>query len=434
MKRSRKYRVLAALFCLIFCVYVLPLTVYADAEGLEEETAGEAIEETTQETAEEATPEEAAEATVEDATDETVAVDGSVTGPSVLLMEASTGKVIKEQDADVRRSPASVTKVMTLLLIFEKLSQGRMALSDIVTTSAHAKSMGGSQVFLEEGENQSVETLIKCIAVASGNDASVAMAEYVAGSEEEFVNLMNEKAAALGMENTHFVDCCGLTDSPDHYTTARDVAVMSRELITKYPDIFHYTTIWMEDITHTTARGSSNFTLSSTNKLLKQYEWTTGLKTGFTSKAKYCITATAQKDGIDLIAVIMGADTKEVRNQTAIELLNYGYSVSALYLDANQEELSPIPVEGGVEETVPIYIEEAFRYLDTEGNDLNQVEKTIQIPDKAFAPVKKGDVAGRVNYTLAGKDIGSVCVLYGADVEKAFFKDYLRKIMGKFLL
>ena len=168
-----------------------------------------------------------------------------------------------------------------------------------MSTSAYAKSMGGSQVFLEEGEIQTVDTLIKCITVASGNDASVAMAEFIAGSESEFVNLMNEKAAALGMNNTHFIDCCGLSSDAQHHTTARDVAIMSRELITKYPDIYNYTKIWMEDITHVTRQGTKNFTLSSTNKLLKQYQWTTGLKTGSTNQAKYCFSATANKDGID---------------------------------------------------------------------------------------------------------------------------------------
>ena len=168
-----------------------------------------------------------------------------VTAPSYIVMEASTGQVVCEQDADTRRSPASITKIMTLLVIFEHIKSGRIHLEDLVTTSAYAKSMGGSQVFLEEGETQTLETMIKCIAVASGNDASVAVAEYIAGSEGEFVKLMNEKAEALGMQNTHFVDCCGLTDSDDHYSSAKDVAIMSRELITKYPEVFQYTRIWM---------------------------------------------------------------------------------------------------------------------------------------------------------------------------------------------
>ena len=192
-----------------------------------------------------------------------------IAAPSAILMEASTGQVIYEKDADEKRSPASVTKVMTLILIFDALQSGKINLTDEVVTSAHAKSMGGSQVFLEEGEKQTVETLIKCIVIASGNDASVAMAEYIAGSEDEFVRMMNERAASLGMSNTHFVDCCGLTESPDHYTTARDIAIMSRELINKYPQIHNYSTIWMENITHVTKQGTKEFGLSNTLTGLK---------------------------------------------------------------------------------------------------------------------------------------------------------------------
>ena len=214
----------------------------------------------------------------------------AIEAPSAVLLESSTGKVIFEQNARERRSPASITKIMTLLLTFEALDQGKIKLEDPVTVSAYASSMGGSQVFLAENEVQTLETMIKCIAVASGNDASVAVAEYIAGSEEAFVDQMNQKAAELGMVDTHFEDCCGLTDSDGHYTTAMDVAIMSRELTVKYPQVFEYTGIWMEDITHETRQGSSTFTLNSTNKLLKQYQWATGLKTGSTSKAKFCLS------------------------------------------------------------------------------------------------------------------------------------------------
>ena len=211
----------------------------------------------------------------------------TVISEAAVLMEEGTGTVIYEKNQDVRVSPASITKIMTLLLIYDALYNGKIQLTDEVVTSARAKSMGGSQVFLEEGEKQTVETLIKCIVIASGNDASVAMAEYVSGSEEAFVGEMNQKAADLGMNGTHFVDCCGLTDSNDHYTTAKDVAIMARALITNYPDISQYATIWMENITHVTAKGSSEFGLSNTNKLLKMannFE-VTGLKTGSTAEA-----------------------------------------------------------------------------------------------------------------------------------------------------
>lgn len=357
-----------------------------------------------------------------------------VTTPSYVVMEASTGQVICEQDADTRRSPASITKIMTLLIIFEHLKSGRIHLEDQVTTSAYAKSMGGSQVFLEEGESQTLETMIKCIAVASGNDASVAVAEYIAGSEGEFVKLMNEKADSLGLQNTHFEDCCGLTESDNHYTSAKDVAVMSRELITKYPEVLQYTGIWMEDIEHHTARGTTTFTLSSTNKLLKQYEWTTGLKTGSTSKALYCLSATANKDGMELIAVVMAAPDPKARFADAMSLLSYGYSVSQMYTDENKDALPVQKVDGGVEETVNLTYAEPFHYLDIAGNNLNDIEKEISLPGVIKAPVAEGDAVGEAVYRLNGNRIGSVSILAAKSVEKAEYKDYLKKVWLKFLV
>ena len=353
-----------------------------------------------------------------------------ITAPSAILLEASTGQVIYEKNATERRSPASITKIMTLLLIFEALSEGKVSLQDEVVTSAHAKSMGGSQVFLEEGETQTLETMIKCIVIASGNDASVAVAEHIAGSEEDFVEKMNAKATELGMVDTHFEDCCGLTDSDGHYTTAKDVAIMSRELTVKYPEVFTYTRIWMEDITHVTRRGSSTFTLSSTNKLLKWYQWTTGLKTGSTAKAKFCISATASKDGMDLIAVIMGAPDPKERFRDAEKLLNYGFSVSNLYVDENKEPLPQMRVEGGVEESVSLHYAEEFRYLDVTGRDLSAVEKELKLPESVKAPVTEGETAGQAVYRIGGEEIGRIAVLYDASVEKAGFGDYFKKVLG----
>ena len=363
-----------------------------------------------------------------------VQAEPEVSAPSWILVEASTGQIIGEKDAEERRSPASITKIMTLLLIFEELEEGKIRLEDTVITSAHAKSMGGSQVFLEEGETQTLETMIKCIVVASGNDASVAVAEHIAGTEQDFVDRMNEKAEELGMKDTHFEDCCGLTDSDNHYTSAKDVAIMSRELITKYPAIFNYTKIWMEDITHTTARGSTPFTLSSTNKLLKQYEWATGLKTGSTSKAKCCLSATAEKDGIELIAVVMACPDYKARFRDAITLLNYGYSVSRLYEDENQEKLQPVLVKGGVQEQAQIGYEGEFRYLDITGKDLSRVEKLISLPEYAQAPLKEGMAVGEAVYMLDGKKLGSVPIIYLETVEKAVYMDYLKKAFLRFLL
>ncbi|MEE0396902.1 MAG: D-alanyl-D-alanine carboxypeptidase family protein [Lachnospiraceae bacterium] len=353
-----------------------------------------------------------------------------ITAPSAILLEASTGQVIYEKNATERRSPASITKIMTLLLIFEALSEGKVSLQDEVVTSAHAKSMGGSQVFLEEGETQTLETMIKCIVIASGNDASVAVAEHIAGSEADFVEKMNAKATELGMVDTHFEDCCGLTDSDSHYTTAKDVAIMSRELTVKYPEVFTYTRIWMEDITHVTRRGSSTFTLSSTNKLLKWYQWTTGLKTGSTAKAKFCISATASKDGMDLIAVIMGAPDPKERFHDAEKLLNYGFSVSNLYVDENKEPLPQMRVEGGVEESVSLHYAEEFRYLDVTGRDLSAVEKELKLPESVKAPVTEGKTAGQAVFRIGGEEIGRVAVLYDASVEKAGFGDYFKKVLG----
>lgn len=353
----------------------------------------------------------------------------ALSSPSALLMEASTGQVIYEQNADEQRSPASITKIMTLLLIFEELEKGNLTMDEEVTTSAYAKSMGGSQVFLEEGEKQTVETMIKCIVVASGNDAAVAMAEHIAGTESEFVARMNARAAELGMENTKFEDCCGLTDSAGHYTSARDVAIVSRELIQRFPKVLEYSSIWMEDITHVTAQGTKPFTLTNTNKLISSYDGCVGLKTGSTSVAKYCVSAVAQRDGITLIAVVMGAPDHKVRFADASAMLNYGFGKCLLYVDENKEELAPVPVIQGKEKEVPVAFETEFRYLDCSGQKISDVEKYIELPEEVQAPVRKGETAGRAVYSRNGKEIGSTAIIYTADVESADFLDYLEEAL-----
>lgn len=363
-----------------------------------------------------------------------VSAEVSVAAPSVILMEASTGQVIYENNAAERRSPASITKIMTLLLTFEALEAGTVSLTDEVIVSAHASSMGGSQVFLAEGEVQTLDTMLKCIVVSSGNDASVAVAEHVAGSEQAFVDKMNERAAELGMLDTHFEDCCGLSDSDNHYSCARDVAIMSRELTVNHPDIFRYTKIWMEDITHETRQGSSKFTLNSTNKLLKQYQYTTGLKTGSTSKAKYCISATASKDGIDLIAVVMGAPDYKARFADAQTLLTYGFGTCRLYIDENTKQPGVLGVKHGIEEEVPLSFAGEFRYLDCKGNDLSGVEKVLELPESVQAPVQEGEQAGVAKYLLGGEEIGSVPIVFAKSVEKARYVDYLKKVMQNYLL
>lgn len=351
-----------------------------------------------------------------------------LTCPSAILMEASTKSVIYEKAPDERRSPASITKIMTAILIFDAIEAGKISLEDEVVTSAYAKSMGGSQVYLEEGEKQTVDTLIKCIMVSSGNDASVVMAEYIAGSESSFVQMMNERAASLGMENTHFEDCCGLTDSDNHYTTARDIALMAQELITRYPQIKSYTTIWMENITHVTMQGSKEFGLANTNKLLKQYPYTTGLKTGSTNKAKYCVCATANKDGVELIAVIMGCPNYKDRFTEAQSLLQFGYTTCKLYQDENPPELMPILVKGGIDKQVPAVYKEKFSWLFVSGEDFSNMEKMLTT-NELTAPIEKGEQIGTVTYRLNGKELGSIGIYAGESVREAKFFDYLLNIV-----
>ena len=358
--------------------------------------------------------------------EETGQAEIDISAPSAVLMEASTGTVIYEKDADTARPPASVTKVMTMLLIFDALEAGSIHLEDEVTTSEYAASMGGSQVFLEPGEIQTVDTMLKCIAVASANDACVAMAEYICGSEEEFVRKMNERAKGLGMDNTNFVNCNGL-DAEGHVTSARDIALMSRELIVKYPQIHDYSMIWMENITHNTSKGTSEFGLTNTNKLVRQYEYATGLKTGSTGEAKFCVSATGEKNGIEMIAVVMGAETSKERFADAVKLLNHGFGKCQLYTDESTPDVQSADVEGGVREYVSVERPGAFSYLDMTGANLTEVEKRTEMNENLSAPLKKGDVIGYIVYSIDGREIGRAELTAGEAVEKAGFIDYLIK-------
>lgn len=356
-----------------------------------------------------------------------------ISAPGAVLMEPSTGTVLYEKNGEEQRSPASITKIMTLLLIFEALEDGQITLEEEVVTSAYAKSMGGSQVFLEEGEKQTVETLIKCIVVASGNDASVVMAEHLAGSEEEFVKRMNEKAGELGMLHTQFEDCCGLTDSEEHYTTASDVAIVSRELITRFPRILEYSSIWMENIIHRTAQGEKEFCLTNTNKLIRSYEGCVGLKTGSTSVAKYCVSAVAQRGEMTLLAVVMGAPDAKVRFKDAAALLDYGFGNCDLYLDENRINPDPVPIKGGVKAEVACRYTGEFRYLDTEGKNLSQIEKKIVYMKNLQAPVKKGDIVGEAQYLLDGKVVGKTDIVAAKSVKKAGLWDYIKHIRKRMI-
>ena len=356
-----------------------------------------------------------------------------ISAPGAVLMEPSTGTVLYEKNGEEQRSPASITKIMTLLLIFEALEDGQITLEEEAVTSTYAKSMGGSQVFLEEGEKQTVETLIKCIVVASGNDASVVMAEHLAGSEEEFVKRMNEKAGELGMLHTQFEDCCGLTDSEEHYTTASDVAIVSRELITRFPRILEYSSIWMKNIIHRTAQGEKEFCLTNTNKLIRSYEGCVGLKTGSTSVAKYCVSAVAQRGEMTLLAVVMGAPDAKVRFKDAAALLDYGFGKCNLYLDENRKNPDPVPIKGGVKAEVSCRYTGEFRYLDTEGKNLSQIEKKIVYMKNLQAPVKKGDIVGEAQYLLDGKVIGKTDIVAAKSVKKAGLWDYIKHIRKRMI-
>lgn len=359
--------------------------------------------------------------------------DIEITSRSAILIEASTGQVLYEKNADEQLRPASVTKVMTLLLTFDELGAGNMTYSDMVTVSAHAASMGGSQCFFEEGEQQSVEDMIKCIEIASGNDAATAMAEHIAGSEEAFVNMMNERAKGLGMENSHFENACGL-EAEGHVTSARDIALMSRELTVKHPDIFKYSNIWMDSIVHTTRRGSSRFDLANTNKFLKKYTGATGLKTGYTSQAKYCMSATASRNGIDLIAVIMGAETKEIRNEEACKLLDYGFANCSVYTDNEVlDENIVFPVKHGSEDRVyPKKIEGVnIALVDANSED---IKKTVVVNEKLEAPVCEGDTIGMVQYKIGDNVIKEVLIYADRDIKKRTYNDCFKKICRKMFL
>ncbi len=360
-------------------------------------------------------------------------VVADVAAPHALLMEVSTGTVLMAKAADEKVHPASVTKIMTMLLVLEAVEDGRISLEDMVTTSEHAASMGGSQVYLEPYEKQTVETLLKCVSIASANDAAVTLAEYISGSEGDFVKKMNERAAELGMTNTHFVNCCGL-DEDEHLTTARDVALMSREILRNHPQIHEYCTIWMENITHTTAKGSFEFGLTNTNKLVKQYEYATGLKTGYTSASGFCVAASAKKDDIELVAVIMGGADSASRFQDAITLLNSGFACCSLYRDENRKALKKLTVEGGIVDEVGLEYAGEFAYVSTDGRNLSQVEKILELPESLEAPVPKGETVGRMVYKLGGEELGYTDIRTAHSVEQAGYRDYIEKTFRIFLL
>ena len=354
--------------------------------------------------------------------------------PSAVLMEGSTGTIIFEKNKDDRLPHASDTKIMTLLFISEALEKGTISLMEDVSVTEHAASMGGSQVYLEPYEIQNVDTMIKCISISSANDASVAMAEHIAGSHEEFVAKMNARAKELGMNNTNFVNCTGL-DTDNHYTTAYDIALMSRELITRFPQISNYCTVWMDTFVHTTKKGRTEFGLTNTNKLIKFYKGITGLKTGSTSIAKYCLSATARRNNMDLIAVVLAAPDTKTRFLEASKLLNYGFANYSVYVDDHKDvTLEPVRITKGVEEYVYGNIIGDFSYLCSKGVSPENIRKEVVLFDKVPAPITTKDKIGDIIYYYENERIGSVDILAKESVDKAGYKDNLIKSLKKYFI
>ena len=340
------------------------------------------------------------------------AAPAQVEAKSAILMDATTGQILYEQGSHDRLAPASVTKVMTMLLIMEAIDSGKISWEDTVTTSEAAAAKGGSQIYLKVGETMTVTDMIKSIAVSSANDAACAMAEHLAGSEAAFVDAMNQRAAQLGMEDTHFVNCTGLDDDPEaasHLTSAHDIAVMSRELLTKHPDIRKFTTIWMDTIRDGT------FGLSNTNKLVRFYPGATGLKTGFTQSAGYCLSAAAERDGMLLIAVVMGSETSAQRFTACKQLLDWGFANFALV--SPQTQSATVPVELGVRDTVEVLPAEAPQLL-IDKSQKSAVTTEVALEESAAAPVSKGQRLGTMTVRCGDQILRQIPMVAAQSVEK----------------
>lgn len=344
---------------------------------------------------------------------------------SAVLMDAETGTVLFKQNADEPLPPASVTKIMTLLLVAEALDAGNINLTDVVTVSETAASMGGSQVYLKVGEQMSVEDLIKSVVIASANDAALALAEFVAGSEEAFVSKMNSRAAELGMKNTNFENTNGLDDSvTNHKISAMDIAIMSRELV-RHDEIMKYCSIWMDTIR------DGAFGLTNTNRLIRFYPGATGLKTGSTSTAKFCMSATAKRDGMHLIAVIMGAESRDIRNEEAKKLLDYGFSNYALYR-FNGEENTRVKIVGGVSDSCAVDYSEYSCIVKK--SDLSKISFSVSLPESVAAPTRKGDKIGEVTFKCGEERIGIADILAGEQIDKISFRELWLRMMRLFFV
>ncbi len=359
--------------------------------------------------------------------DEKPAVNASsldINAKSAILMEAQTGKILYEQNVKEAFSPASVTKIMTLLLVMEAIESGKINENEMVTVSEHAASMGGSQVFLAVGEQFSVKELIKCTVIASANDAAVALAEHTYGSEASFVEAMNLRAKELEMQSSCFENVTGLDDTTNnHVTSALDIAIMSRKLLT-YPMITEFSSTWMDTIR------DGAFTITNTNRLVRFYPGATGLKTGSTEKAKFCLSASAKRNGMTLIAVIMGADTRDIRNSEAMRLLDYGFANYALY-ESPEITLDNVHILKGEKDALSLYAE-PFSIVVEKGNRDKIVYK-IEVPDCVVAPVKEQDIVGKVVFTLDGVIIGESQICALEEINAVTFGKLLKKMIQTFL-
>mgnify|MGYP004446708809 CR=1 FL=1 len=349
-------------------------------------------------------------------------VELTLTSHAALLMEKTTGQILYAQNEHDALPPASVTKIMTVLLTMEAIDSGRIALDDMVTVSAYAAGMGGSQVFLAEGEQMSVDDLLKAVCVSSGNDAAVALAEHVAGVTELFVEQMNNRARELGMKDTHFVNCTGLT-AEGHVTSAHDIALMSRELLLHHPEVRSYTTIWMDTLRNGT------FGLSNTNKLIRFYDGATGLKTGFTQEAGYCISATAERDGMELIAVIMKGNTSDSRNADAKTLLNYGFSTYALVDVQPEDPLPALPVTLGAADTVALTLPEEGRTVLLEKSRSGGLTQTVELPEAVPAPLQAGDTVGTLTVSREGETLLTVPIVAAETVEALTWREMTARLL-----
>lgn len=385
----------------------------------------------------EGTIEAAAEETETDTASDSdpAAASLGITSPGAILMETRTGQILYEQGSHKQLRPASVTKIMTILLAYEAVRDGKATMDDMVTVSDNAAGYGGSTILLESGEQIALKNLIKGMCIASGNDAAIATAEYIGGSQEGFVALMNQRAQELGMNDTHFVNPCGL-DADGHVTSAHDIALMSRELLNHFPEVTEYTTTWHEMMPHVWRSGPGETDMANTNKMIQSYEGMTGLKTGFTRLAKYSLSGTATRGDLSLIAVIMGAETKEIRTSEVTALLNYGFgNYGFLNLETDGTQADTLTISGSNVQQLPVLIQGNVGVLTNKGQSLDpsSLQTEIVYAEPVSLPVKAGDPIGEIIYRSESQEIARLPLVAGCDAERAGFIQILSQLTGRLL-